>query len=184
MARRHAGARCLPARTRSSPRATSTSRSRGSVREAEDLSDAPPAGGHDRGRPAGGARRRLAARAPTGRRCGPRVPPRVRRRGRRRDRIDPQRGRRDLPDGDRAHHPSSSGPGSSARNRTPTRARAPTPSSPSSGTTGPPNETAVERDTVHLFTGKDLDGSTVGMAGLRALCNGNAYGSRRTSRPT
>jgi len=38
------------------------------------------------------------------------------------------------------------------------------------------NETAVERDTVHLFTGKDLDGSTVGMAGLRALCNGNAYG--------
>ena len=38
------------------------------------------------------------------------------------------------------------------------------------------NETAVLRDTVHLFTGKDLDGSTVGMAGLRALCNGNAYG--------
>src|SRR5688572_8159097 len=38
------------------------------------------------------------------------------------------------------------------------------------------NETALVRDTVHLFTGKDLDGSTVGMAGLRALCNGNAYG--------
>ena len=38
------------------------------------------------------------------------------------------------------------------------------------------NETAVGRDTVHLFTGKDLDGSTVGMAGLRAICNGNAYG--------
>jgi len=38
------------------------------------------------------------------------------------------------------------------------------------------NGTAVARDVVHLFTGKELDGSTVGIAFVSVVCNlGNAY---------
>src|SRR6185369_66559 len=39
------------------------------------------------------------------------------------------------------------------------------------------NHGAVVRDVVHLFTGKDIDGTTIGLANLGVICNlSGAYG--------
>ena len=38
------------------------------------------------------------------------------------------------------------------------------------------NQQLIERDVAHLFTGKELDGSVIGIAYLGVICTTNAYG--------
>ena len=38
------------------------------------------------------------------------------------------------------------------------------------------NQQLIERDVAHLFTGKELDGSVIGVAYLGVICTNNAYG--------